>query len=123
MIPNNSDIMTSCEHELQEKLEIGRYLGTGLRYLLYYYGQLAITNDTGLMCWPEGPKVIVSIIKPQECVDGLRLERKEYLLAKLCSLEESWKDRAGKQKRNGTGLVCKGIEMSRKSRNWRDKQR
>jgi hypothetical protein len=87
MVSNNSDIMASCEQELQEKLEIGRYLGTGLRYLLYYYGQLAITNDTGLMCWPEGPKVIVSIINPRECVGGLSLERKEYLLAKLYSLK------------------------------------
>lgn len=80
--------MASNEKELQEMLEIGRYLGTGPRYLLYYYGQLAITNDIGLMNWPEGPKSIVSTIKPQECVDGLGPDRKEYLLAKLFSYED-----------------------------------
>jgi len=68
-------------------LEIGRYLGAGPRYLLYYYGQLAITNDVGLNRWPEGPKVVVAVIKAQECACGLSPARKEYLLAKLRSLE------------------------------------
>jgi hypothetical protein len=80
--------MTSMEAELQEMLEIGRYLGSGPRYLLYYYGQLAITNDTGLNRWPQGPKAIVAVIKAQECAGGLSPARKEYLLAKLCSLED-----------------------------------
>ena len=88
MVSNNSDIMTSHERELQDMLEIGQYLGIGPRYLLYYYGQLAITNDAGLMCWPEGPKEIVAVIKAQECADGLSLGRKVYLLAKLHSLED-----------------------------------
>jgi len=88
--------MASNEQELQEMLEIGRHLGTGLRYLLYYYGQLAITNNTGLICWPEGPKVIISTIKPQECTGGLSLERKEYLLAKLYSFEDI-RERQGRQ--------------------------
>ena len=69
-------------------LEIGLYLGSGPRYLLYYYGQLAITNDVGLNRWPEGPKVIVAVIKAQECACGLSPARKEYLLAKLRSLED-----------------------------------
>jgi hypothetical protein len=80
--------MKSMEAELREMLEIGRYLGSGPRYLLYYYGQLAITNDAGLNRWPEGPKVVVAVIKPQECVSGLSPARKEYLLAKLHSLED-----------------------------------
>jgi len=73
--------------ELQEMLEIGMYLGSGPRYLLYYYGQLAITNDAGLMRWPQGPKVIVAVIKAQECASGLSPARKAYLLARLRSLE------------------------------------
>jgi hypothetical protein len=88
MVSNNSEITTCHERELQEMLEIGLYLGAGPRYLLYYYGQLAITNNTGLMHWPEGPKVIVAIIKPQECTCGISPKRKTYLLAKLRSLED-----------------------------------
>jgi hypothetical protein len=80
--------MDRTERELQEMLEIGVYLGPGPRYLLYYYGQPAITNDAGLMHWPQGPKVIVAVIKAQECVDGLSPARKKYLLAKLRSLED-----------------------------------
>jgi len=88
MVSNNSDIMTSHEQELEEMLQIGLYLGSGARYLLYYYGQLAITNNAGLMRWPKGPKVVVAIIKPQECAGGLSPARKAYLLAKLRSLED-----------------------------------
>lgn len=88
MVSNNSDIMTSYEREFQDMLQIGQYLGIGPRYLLYYYGQLAITNDTGLMCWPEGPIKIVAVIKAQECANGLSPARKVYLLAKLHSLED-----------------------------------
>jgi hypothetical protein len=80
--------MESMAAELQELLEIGLYLGAGPRYLLYYYGQLAITNDAGLMRWPKGPKVIVAVIKAQECASGLSLARRAYLLAKLRSLED-----------------------------------
>jgi len=80
--------MESMVAELREMLETGLYLGAGPRYLLYYYGQLAITNDAGLMRWPEGPKVIVAVIKAQECVGGLSPARKAYLLAKLRSLED-----------------------------------
>ena len=74
--------------ELQEMLGIGLYLGSGPRYLLYYYGQLAITNDAGLMRWPKGPKMIVAVIKARECAGGLSPVRKAYLLAKLRSLED-----------------------------------
>ena len=94
--------MESMEAELQEMLEIGLYLGSGPRYLLYYYGQLAITNDAGLMRWPEGPKVVVAVIKSQECACGLSPARKAYLLAKLCSLEDVRKvqsRRAGEDRR------------------------
>ena len=79
--------MESIEAELQEMLEIGLYLGSGPRYLLYYYGQLAITNDAGLMHWPQGPKVIVAVVTAQQCVSGLSPARKAYLLVKLRSLE------------------------------------
>ena len=82
------DIMTSMEAELQEMLEIGLYLGAGPRYLLYYYGRLAITNNTGLMRWPKGPKMIVAVIKAQECACRLSQARKAYLLVKLRSLED-----------------------------------
>ena len=75
--------MTFQEREFQDMLQIGRYLGAGPRYLLYYYGQLAITNDTGLMFWPEGPREIVAVIKARECVNGLSPARKVYLMAKL----------------------------------------
>ena len=80
--------MKSMEAELQEMLEIGLYLGSGPRYLLYYYRQLAITNDVGLNRWPQGPKVVVAVIKPHECTCGLSPARKTYLLAKLRSLED-----------------------------------
>ena len=80
--------MESEESELKEMLEIGMYLGYGPRYLLYYYGQFAITNDAGLMCWPEGPKVIVAVVKAQECMSGLSPARRAYLLAKLRLLED-----------------------------------
>ena len=79
--------MESMEAELQEMLEIGRYLGSGPRYLLYYYGQLAITNDAGLMHWPKGPKAIVAVVTARECAGGLSPARKEFLLAKLRSLQ------------------------------------
>ena len=80
--------MSSMEAELQEMLKIGLYLGSGPRYLLYYYGQLAITNNSGLKSWPEGPKVIVDVLKPHECAGGFSPTRKAYLLAKLRSLED-----------------------------------
>jgi len=80
--------MESMEAELREMLETGRYLGSGPRYLLYYYGQLAITNGKGLMCWPEGPKAVVAVIKARECAGGLCPSRKKYLLAKMRSLED-----------------------------------
>jgi len=76
------------EAELQEMLEIGVYLSTGPRYLLYYYGQLAITNDAGLMHWPKGQKAIIAVVTAQECVCGLSPARKAYLLAKLRSFED-----------------------------------
>jgi hypothetical protein len=79
--------MEGVEAELQEMLEIGMYLGSGPRYLLYYYGQLAITNDAGLMRWPQGPKAVIAVIKAQECVSGLSPAKKTYLLAKLRSFE------------------------------------
>jgi hypothetical protein len=85
--------MCCREQELQEMLEISVYLGSGPRYLLYYYGQLAITNDAGLTRWPEGPKMIVSVIKARECTGGLSPARKTYLLAKLSSLEDVRKSR------------------------------
>jgi hypothetical protein len=87
MVSDKGDIMACHEQELQEILEIGRHLGSTPRYLLYYYGQLAIANDAGLMHWPEGPKVIVTVIKAQECVCGLSPARKAHLLARLRSLE------------------------------------
>jgi hypothetical protein len=80
--------MESMEAELQGMLEIGMYLGPGPRYLLYYYGQLAITNDAGLMHWPEGPKVIIVVIEAQECACGFSPARKTYLAEKLHSLEK-----------------------------------
>ena len=79
--------MKSIEAEFREMLEIGRYLGSGARYLLYYYGQLAITNDAGLNRWPQGPRAIVAVIKARECSVGLSPARKEYLLAKLILLK------------------------------------
>lgn len=88
MVPNSCNIMSCREQELREMLEIGMYLGSGPRYLLYYYGQLAITNGAGLMHWPEGPKAIVAVIKAQECRRGLSFARKEYLLARLSSFED-----------------------------------
>ena len=94
--------MESMEAELQEMLEIGLYLGSGPRYLFYYYGQLAITNDAGLNRWPQGPKVIVAVIKAQECTSGLSPARETYLLAKLRSLEDVRKKqrrRAGEERR------------------------
>lgn len=87
MVLNNGGISTCHEQELQEMLEIGRYLGSGPRYLLYYYGQLAITNETGLMHWPKGPKAVIAVVKSQECAGGLSLARKAYLLDKLRSFE------------------------------------
>jgi hypothetical protein len=97
--------MASMEAELQEMLEIGRYLGSGPRYLLYYYGQLAITNDAGLMHWPEGPKVIVAVIAAQECASGLSPERREFLLARLCSFE-GVRRRQCRQAREDRRLLC-----------------
>lgn len=110
MVSNNDVIMASYEQELQEMLEIGRYLGSGPRYLFYYYGQLAITSEVGLKYWPEGPKVIVSTIKPQECAGRLSLDRKEYLLVKLNSLEEIRERHGRQQTRNDTGSFCKEFE-------------
>lgn len=87
MVSDKGDIMACHEQELQEMLEIGQHFGSTPRYLLCYYGQLAITNDDGLMHWPEGPKVIVTVIEAQECVCGLSPAKKVYLLDRLRSLE------------------------------------
>jgi hypothetical protein len=97
--------MESMEAELQEMLELGMYLGSGPRYLLYYYGQLAITNDAGLMHWPEGPKVIVAVVTAKECAGGLSRERKEFLLAKLRSFEGVRK-RQCRQANEDRRLLC-----------------
>jgi hypothetical protein len=87
MVVNSSGVASFGAGELEEMLEIGRYLGSGLRYLLYYYGQLAITNEPGLAGWPEGPKTVIATIKAEECLSGLSPAGKGYLLAKLHSLE------------------------------------
>jgi len=88
------------------------YLGPGPRYLLYYYGQLAITNDAGLMHWPEGPKVIVAVIKPKECTCGLSPARKAYLMEKTAFIvKKSGKDKAHMRANTGIGSVCKEIDM------------
>lgn len=92
MAANDSDIMARIEAELEEVLDIGRYFGSEPRYLLYYYGRLTITNDTGLSRWPKGPKAIIAVIKAHECADGLSPSRKESLLAKLRSLENLRKE-------------------------------
>jgi hypothetical protein len=105
MVSNNSGLMCYREQELQEMLEIGVYLDPGPRYLLYYYGQLAITNDTGLMRWPQGPKVIVAVIKAQECTSGLSPARKTYLLAKLRSLEDVRKSQS-RRPNEEKGRLC-----------------
>ena len=97
--------MASMEAELQEMLEIGMYLGTGPRYLLYYYGQLAITNDVGLVHWPKGPKAIVAVITAQECAGGLCSARRAYLLAKL-RLFEGVRERQCWQAREDRRLLC-----------------
>lgn len=105
MVSNGNSLMCCREQELQEMLDIGVYLGSGPRYLLYYYRQLAITNDGGLMHWPEGPKVIVSVIKAQECTSGLSPARKTYLLAKLRSLDDVRKSQSRRAKEE-KGRLC-----------------
>ena len=97
--------MQGIEAELREMLEIGLYLGAGPRYLLYYYGQLAITNDAGLMRWPKGPKVIVAVVKARECAGGLSPARKEFLLARLRSFE-GLRKRQYRQAREDRRLLC-----------------
>ena len=83
VVSNNSGISTSHEQGLQEMLEIGRCLGSGPRYLLYYHGQLAITNERGLASWPEGLKVLIAVVNSRECTGGLSPARKTYLLDKM----------------------------------------
>jgi hypothetical protein len=97
--------MESIETELQEMLEIGRYLGSGPRYLLYYYGQLAITNDAGLMRWPKGPKAVVAVVTAHECASELNLARRAYLLAKLGSFNGIRK-RQCRQAKDDRRLLC-----------------
>jgi hypothetical protein len=87
MVTDSISVENTIAKELEEMLEIGRYLGSGPRYLLYYYGQLAITNETGLAGWPEGPKTVIATIKAEECLSGLSPATKGYLLAKMRSLE------------------------------------
>jgi hypothetical protein len=105
MVSNNSDITNSHERELQEMLEIGVYLGAGPRYLLYYYGQLAITNAAGLMSWPKGPKAIVAVVTAKECAGGLSSARRACLLAKLSSFEDI-RGRQCRQAREDRRLLC-----------------
>jgi hypothetical protein len=97
--------MESMEAKLQEMLEFGMYLGSGPRYLLYYYGQLAITNDAGLMRWPKGPKVIVAVVTARECAGGLSPARKAYLLARLRSFE-GVRERQCSQAREDRSPLC-----------------
>jgi len=97
--------MDRTETELQEMLEIGVYLGVGPQYLLYYYGQLAITNDAGLMNWPKGPKAIVAVVTARECAGGLSPLRRACLLAKLRSFE-GIRERQCRQAREDRHLRC-----------------
>jgi hypothetical protein len=97
--------MDRTEKELQEMLEIGVYLGAGPRYLLYYYGQLAITNGAGLMRWPKGPKAIVAVVTARECAGGLSPARRAYLLAKLRSFEDI-RERQCRQASEDRRLLC-----------------
>lgn len=85
--------MTNLETELQEMLGVARFMGHGYLYLLLYYGQLAITNQTGMMNWPEGPKVVVAMITRNECFCGLSKPRKAFILEKLHSLNELSKEK------------------------------
>jgi hypothetical protein len=105
MVSNNSNITNSHERELQEMLEIGVYLGAGPRYLLYYYGQLAITNDAGLIHWPKGPKAFVAAVTAKECAGGLSPTRKACLLAKLRSFENV-RERQCRQAREDRRQLC-----------------
>ncbi|OHB83359.1 MAG: hypothetical protein A2Z38_04935 [Planctomycetes bacterium RBG_19FT_COMBO_48_8] len=68
--------MESVEAELQEMLEIGLYLGSGPRYLLYYYGQLAITNDAGLN--RKLTVIIKQVAQAFSAGAGSRLPESEY---------------------------------------------
>ena len=97
--------MESMETELREMLKIGLYLGAGPRYLLYYYGQLAITNDAGLMHWPKGPKAIIAVVTAQECAGRLSPARRAYLLAKLRSFEDI-RERQCRRAREDRCLLC-----------------
>lgn len=101
MVVDSISVENTIAKELEAMLDIGRYLGSGPRYLLYYYGQLAITNETGLASWPEGPKTVIATIKAQECLSGLSPARKDYLLAKLRWLE-GIRERQGRQDFLGT---------------------
>jgi hypothetical protein len=56
--------------ELEEILDLCKSMGPGPRYLFLYYGQLAITNYSGFLRWPEGPKYMIAVIEQAEYVKG-----------------------------------------------------
>jgi len=77
------------DHELEYMFELGRWMGHGERYLIWYEGELAITNRCGLAHWPRGRRQIVAILGVGDCVHGLTLRQRSQISGRLRSLGNS----------------------------------
>jgi len=73
--------------ELEEMLELGRWMGPGKRYLMLYEGQLAITNRVGLAHWPRGRRQMIAVLDAADCVHGLTSRQWDKIFERLRMLE------------------------------------
>ncbi len=89
--------------ELEEMLELGRWMGPGDRYLMLYEGQLAITNRAGLAHWPRGRRQMIAIFNAADCVHGLTSRQWDKIFERLRMLEDSPDSSRGEQSGPGSG--------------------
>jgi len=80
--------MKHIQQEIDELLNIGRLMDKGPIYLLLYFGQLAITNESGLSYWPKGPKAVVCVVKRDELINGFSKFRKSFIVKKILDLKK-----------------------------------
>lgn len=69
--------------QIEELLELGRYMGPGERYLMLYEGVLRITNRTGFARWPRGNRRTIAIFDAANCVCGLNRGQWSEIMGRL----------------------------------------
>lgn len=84
--------------ELEEMLELGRWMGCGERYLMLYEGQLAITNRVGLARWPKGRRQMIAVLSAADCACALTSRQRGKIFERLRTLKNcpdpNWSEQA-----------------------------